>query len=165
MFCNYKVDESQSLPNVLGSFIQQLFHNTSLPEDFHTFYSKYSSSKSIPSEDLFCLLGSLLDQYRIVYIVIDALYEYQQSGRRKFIDQLLKLSGNMHLLCTSRHLGDIADIFQGASRLEIWAREADILTYLHAQILEADNLEKFCRNDPSLQRYIVGKIVEKADGM
>lgn len=164
MFCNYR--ESPTLSNIVGSFIQQIFRDKSLPEEFHAIYSKYSNSRMIPTEaDLFRLLGTLLDQFRVVYIVIDALDEYQQNGRRKLVNQLRNLSVNLNLLCTSWPLGDIAEIFQDATRLQIRATVEDISAYLQVQILETDLLGRFCGRDPSLQNVILATISTKADGM
>lgn len=72
---------------------------------------------------------------------------------------------NIRFLCTSRHLGDIQELFAEASRLDIRANDGDITDYLNVHIQQVPKLVRFCCISPGLQTAIVKKLVEKANGM
>lgn len=129
-------------------------------------YTQYNSRNIRPSEEEFSrILQSLISRFSHVYIVIDALDECNQKTRSKFIEKLQELPANLHLLYTSRHLGDIQEAFAEASHLEIRASDADVARYLKAQILQVPKLVKFCKKAGDLQSSIIEKLVEKARGM
>jgi hypothetical protein len=89
----------------------------------------------------------------------------ERDGTRNKLIKELQFPTNLHLLCTSRNHGDIAESFAGASRLEIRASTADMKKYLQVRIKEEAHLAGFCQEDKSLQGTIIDKLIEKADGM
>jgi hypothetical protein len=167
VYCNYKERDSQTLANIVASLVQQLVQcHTTIPDEVRALYTQYNPNNTRPSGEEFSkLLQSLVARFSQVYIVVDALDECNQETRSKFIKKLQGLPANLHLLCTSRHLGDIQEAFAEASHLEIRASDADIAQYLEAQILQVPKLVKFCKKAGDLQSSIIEKLVEKADGM
>ncbi|PVH69803.1 hypothetical protein DL98DRAFT_438266, partial [Cadophora sp. DSE1049] len=129
-------------------------------------HTQYNSKNIRPSEEEFSrLLQSLVARFSHVYVVVDALDECNPKTRSKFMEKLQESAANLHLLCTSRHLGDIQEAFAETSHLEILASDADVSRYLEAQILQVPKLVKFCKKAGGLQSSIIKKLVEKAKGM
>jgi hypothetical protein len=166
-YCNYKERDSQTLANLIGSLVQQLVQcNSTITDEVRALYTQYNSKNIRPSEEEFSrILQSLVAGFSHVYVVVDALDECNPKTRSKFIEKLQELPANLHLLCTSRHLGDIQETFAEASHLEIRASDADVARYLKAQILQVPKLVKFCKKAGDLQSTIIEKLVEKAKGM
>src|SRR5262249_37453078 len=102
-------------------------------------------------------------------IVIDALDEcVDKMGKIIWNDLLFKLKSfvsNLHLLCTSRDIEDIAGALSGSTPIEIRASDADIKTYIEALIKSQGHLFHFCQRDVNLQDQIVKVITSNADGM
>ena len=170
MFCNYnEIHGSQTLENLLGSLIREIVQSSkSIPADVLLFYGNCRATESGPGpsiEQCSEILGSIASKLRNVYIVIDALDEYEEPARITLIEELFKLPENVRILCTSRHPGDIEELFQGACRLEIRASDSDVSKYIQAKISEERTLKKFCKEDTSLEHAIIESIVKKADGM
>jgi hypothetical protein len=59
------------------------------------------------------------------------------------------------LLCTSRHISDMGGI-RDSTRIEIHADDADIRTYILAQVKSRDRLLGFCSKDAALESEISG---------
>ena len=126
-YCDYKERDSQTLVNLIASLVQQLVqcYNT-VPDEVRTAYTKYLSRNIRPGDEEFSkILQSLIAKFSHVYVVVDALDECGQKTRNKFIERLQESPQNLHLLCTSRHLGDIQEAFSEASHLEIRASDAE----------------------------------------
>jgi hypothetical protein len=169
IYFNYKERERQTLVNIVASLVQQLVSRSkAIPKDVRALYSHHQSRKTGPGETEYSeILFSLIDKFRYVYVVIDALDECDETrgSRTRFIKELLKLPAKVRLLCTSRHLGDIEKQFATASRLEIRASKADVERFLHAQISQTPRLLEFCTKFEDLRSLITNKLVENAKGM
>lgn len=167
MYCNYKERDSQTFGNIIANLLQQLVQcHKSIPEEVHALYTKSCQRNIRPDEEeFFSVFQSVIAKFSRVYIVIDALDECKQHTRSKLIEKLLQLPVKLHLICTSRHLGDIQETFAEASHLEIRASDADITRYLEAQILQIPKLVKFCKRAEDLENSIIKKLVKKAKGM
>lgn len=170
VYCNYKDQASQTLPALLASLVQQLVQcSNPIPQNIRDLYHQHQSRNTKPSiDDLSTHLQLLATNFSRTFVVIDALDECQDTDetRSKFITLLLRLvPANLHLLCTSRRLGDIENYFAAASCLEINAMNEDIETFLTSQVLESERLRSFCRSSENLQSTIVDRIVNNAQGM
>jgi len=169
IYCNYKERDSQTLANLIASLVQQLVQRSStITDEVRALYAHHRSRKTRPGDAEYSkILRSLVASFSYVYIVVDALDECNESDgtRSKLIRELQRSPAHLHLLCTSRHFGDIEKSFTGASRLEIRASDTDVETYLLARISDESSLTEFCERDKTLERDIVEKVVEKADGM
>ena len=71
----------------------------------------------------------------------------------------------MHLLVTSRYITDIQHEFEKTTRLEIYASDDDVKSYVKARIEEQPQLVRHIRADPTLRSIISDTIVRKANGM
>lgn len=166
-YCHYKERDTQTLANLIASLVQQLVQCLStIPDQVRTLYTQHNSKNTRPSgEEFLRILQLLVARFSHVYVVVDALDECNPETRSKFIKKLQESPASLHLLCTSRDLGDLQEAFSEASRLDIRASDADITRYLEAQIWQVPKLVKFCTKAGDLQSSIIDKLVEKASGM
>lgn len=167
MYCNYKQRETQTLTSLIGSLVQQFVQcQSTIPSEVRSLYSEHSEKGTKPSEkELLKILIPVTNKFSHVYIIVDALDECDPKTREGFIEILKQLPANFRLLCTSRHVGDIQEAFDGYPHLEIQASDADIRRYLEAQILKSPKLVKLCKKAADLRDTIIEKLIAKAKGM
>ena len=130
IYCNYKEQASQSLISLLGSVIQQLIRKRSqIPNEVLAMYKAHKALGTRPSRAEYSkMLRLVANSFSQVYVVIDALDECDESSgtRRDLISEFTNDAANWQLICTSRHLGDIEQIFAKSSHLEIRASDEDV---------------------------------------
>ena len=102
---------------ILRSLIKQLsLQCASTPDVLENIFSENANGHRSPtSEELISTLKSIIECFKNVYLVFDALDECQ--GRREFLTLLQTFRyweiGAIHLLATSRHEQDIAKVLTG----------------------------------------------------
>ena len=102
---------------ILRSLIKQLSLQCASTPDVleNTFSENANGHRSPTSEELISTLKSIIECFKNVYLVFDALDECQ--GRRGFLTLLQTFRyweiGAIHLLATSRHEQDIAKVLTG----------------------------------------------------
>lgn len=123
------------------------------------------------------LLRSSMDEFRRIFIVLDALDEHLPSEEDKYrphIPVLYELHniqgrvpGRCTMLITSRVIDSIQKQMDGSTRLEIKANDEDIRSFVNSRIYD-DKTFAFAeqiRARSSLAHEIVERLVEKAQGM
>jgi len=102
-----------------------------------------------------------------VFIVVDALDECPEDNgtRAGLVTELRSLPGTVNLMVTSRDLTSIARVFLGAKRLDIRANTQDLRRYIQGRISREPRLAGHVKGDPTLQDYIVKKVLENVRGM
>jgi hypothetical protein len=143
---------------------------SAIPEDVHKLHKKHRGKGTTPScTEYLELLQSLAKGFAEMYLVIDALDEcINKDSESIWSGLLIKVKAcvpNLRLLCSSRHISDMGGILKDSTRIEMHATDADIKTYLLAQIGSRDRLLGFCNQDASLQNEILEAVASKADGM
>jgi ankyrin repeat domain-containing protein 50 len=171
IYCNYKERLSQKVEYFVGTIVRQLVEQRpAIPEEVRSLYEKHRG-KGIPLNyaEYLELLQSLATGCSEVYIVIDALDEcIGKDGESIWSSFLIKLKAsvpNLHLLCTSRHISDPGGSLAGSTHIEIRASDADIKTYVLAQVESKDRLLGFCGQDAVLRDEILEAVGLKAEGM
>jgi hypothetical protein len=71
----------------------------------------------------------------------------------------------LRLLCTSRHISDMGGILRDSTRIEIHADDADIRTYILAQVKSRDHLLGIRSKDAALESEILEAVASKALGI
>ena len=142
IYFNHKRQKDQTISRILGSLLRQIFETQSpaslIIEDFYNDYSKQNAH--FADENLQDILCKGFATFSKAYIILDALDEYSSHFEDKIIqellDILLSLGSHVKVMATSRVLGGMEGIFRnlGAKRLEIYARDEDIHSYIKDRI-------------------------------
>ena len=75
------------------------------------------------------MFSSVIAGCRSVFVVVDALDECTPHTRRELIETLKSVEPSIHLLITSRYLGDIKEKLGDVSRVDVLASEEDLKSY------------------------------------
>jgi hypothetical protein len=169
IYCNYKEQDKQTIPNLMSSILHQLAVSApEISEDLMYRLIEYRQKQIRPSmEATLDALRTIVSTYQTVYVVIDALDECSESNgeRSELVGHLREMPSNLKILCTSRELPDIEKLFSESGKVYIHAQETDVEKYLKGQIEKSMRLRNHVRADPSLLQHIVNTIVNRVDGM
>ena len=167
IYCNYKQQGEQSARNLISSLIRQVaieykFEQIQTPilkmkadaeeKDSQPTLSEYSA-----------LLGTLIQNLKKVFIVIDALDECKAEERIKLITEIMKLSASV--VFTSREIPDILDLFPNIPHIHVRVPQEDVERYLTSEIDTNPSLLRLTRTDPMLRKDIIDQISERSQGM
>jgi hypothetical protein len=129
--------ESVSLEMFARSLLKQvLCAGHHVPDDVQVFYDDCSKRSATPGLDAAMrVLSTCLTSFSTVYLVLDALDEYQQNhkGLVTFLGQLKTEKGpRFKVLCTSRpHLRHLADDLKSFATFEIHPAHPDVKNYIN----------------------------------
>ncbi|KAJ5212611.1 uncharacterized protein N7498_004257 [Penicillium cinerascens] len=169
LFCDFR--QQHALVQLYSALLRQAVQRKrSIPESVKSFYKKYSTKATIPSED--AILGelrSVLASCERAFVVIDALDECAISDgnhtvRHSFIRELVQLQKEegFNLLATSRQDQEIVAHFEGFPSVEIQASSEDIQYYVDVRL---NDLPSFVRKREKLKEAIKDGITEAAKEM
>ncbi|KAL9121680.1 MAG: hypothetical protein Q9187_001757 [Circinaria calcarea] len=166
IYCNYK-DVSQTGTGFVASLLQQLLQQRpETPPEVTALYEQHSPRNTTPSLSEYArVLQQQVLCFSDVYLIIDALDECPDNARSEVLDEINRLPSNIHFLATSRHIPTIERRFRDAPRLEVKARDEDIMTYLTSWIDGKDACGGLISADPTLRDSVISTITKKADGM
>ncbi|KAJ4132749.1 hypothetical protein NW754_015563 [Fusarium falciforme] len=166
VYCDYERQEEQTPDHMFASILKQLAQryslHFSLPEAVREMYDQHLRIQGITKSKVQPLLSeimnylpSVVELFSRVYIVVDALDEFQASGGRRsvFLKALLALQKNtgVNILATSRQLPDIQNCFRESVTCEITADEGDLERYVEDQM---QHMPDFVQSDAELQNRI-----------
>lgn len=168
LYCNYRRQYEQKFEDLVASLLKQFVQGQpSIPDSVKTLYDRHKDKRTRPSlNEILGLLQTVTAVYSRVFIIVDALDEYQISNgyRQRLLLGLFDLQAkcNAHLFATSRHIPSIEQEFEGALKLEIRANEGDVRRYLDGHI---GQLPRFVARSLELQQEIKTNIINAVDGM
>jgi hypothetical protein len=169
LYCNFRREYEQKPADLLSSLLKQLVQEQSpVPKTVRTLYKRYKDKRTRPSlDEISKVLHSVVAGYSRIFILIDALDEYQgfDRSRKKFLAEIFDLQAKTraNLFITSRFIPEILNEFGGKSIwLEIRARNKDMERYIdgHISMLLSCVLRSY-----DLQLRIKTEIIEAVDGM
>ncbi|KAF2224387.1 hypothetical protein BDZ85DRAFT_216344, partial [Elsinoe ampelina] len=160
IFCNYKSEAEQTLPNLLAGLLQQVVRNR--PDAMGPVAELHNKGGEPTSTEYGQALLRVCSATTTTYLIIDALDECSDTVRDPLLDIVSRLQANhdVRLLCTSRLIPDVEERFQDCPQISILADSADVRKYLESQ-----SLPKCVRRDPGLQDQVYADIVASADGI
>jgi predicted ATPase len=168
LYCNFNRREEQKPTDLLLSLLKQLLQErTSAPEGAKSLYERHERKRTRPSfDEISKVLHSIITEYSRVFIIIDALDEYQVSdgGRNRLLAEVFSLQAKtgLSLFATSRFIPEITKAFEGSIKLEVRASDEDVQRYLDGHMSE---LPLCVSRSPSLQEQIKTGIIKTVDGM
>ncbi|CZR64265.1 related to ankyrin [Phialocephala subalpina] len=168
LYCDYRRQHEQRFEDLVASLLKQFVQEQpSIPDSVKTLYDRHKDRRTRPSlDELLGLLQAVAAVYSRVFIIVDALDEYQISDgcRQRLLLGLFDLQAkcNAHLFATSRHISSIEQEFEGGLKLEIRSNEEDVREYLDGHM---GQLPRFVARSLELQEEIKTNIVNAVDGM
>ncbi|KAJ7483655.1 ankyrin repeat domain-containing protein [Mycena latifolia] len=166
IYLNHKETETQTITNLLGGLWRQLMLGKPISATVQNLYDYHHERQTRPQPGEVCkALDSAVAQYSQVFIVIDALDEYPENYRHRFLKYLGTLGPNVNIMMTSRPHINLDFQLPNLKTIEICATEEDIHKYVDAQIQNSVRLSKHIHTRPELCNEIQAKISENAKGM
>jgi Cdc6-like AAA superfamily ATPase len=168
LYCNFRRQLEQKPIDLLASLLKQLVQEQiSMPESLKSLYKKCKTNRArLSIDEVSKVLRSVVAGYSRVFIIIDALDEYQVSnGERKvLLSEIFNIQAmtGANLFATSRFIPDIMKEFETCISLEIRAHDEDIQRYLDWKMSQ---LQPFVLENLPLQGQIKAKIAQAANGM
>jgi Cdc6-like AAA superfamily ATPase len=169
LYCNFQRQQEQKLADLLASLLKQLVQQRpSIPENVKSLYERHKGKRTYPLfDEILKELDSVIQLYSKVFIIIDALDEYQTlvDDRRLFLHSIFNLQAHTHvnIFATSRFIPEIEQQFEKCERMEIRAQDDDILRYLDGRIPHLLRSQILKYHD--LQDLIRREVVKAVDGM
>ena len=167
-FGDYKEQEMQTVPNVLASLWAQLVRGCLLHEkDCKQLDDEYISRSVRPNKgQMVDLLHEEVTRHKRVFVLIDALDEFETNYRADLVGALQALGPNVNLLIMSRFIVEAdSSGMKHSQELRISARDSDLNTFIAGSIKGGTRLSQHTRKDNSLHREITDIIIQKAQGM
>lgn len=168
-YCSYRLQQKQEPVDLLTSLLKQLLQLLpSLPRTIREFYMLHQKTQSPPSLDSVSrALELIVSEYSRVFIVIDALDEFQYDceGLEVLLPELFNMQDRTatNLFFTSRPYSAIEKALEGrGTLLKVPAFVDPVLLYLDKRIL---GFPSFIRNNSDLQKEIRTTIMKTASGM
>ncbi|KAK8186898.1 ankyrin repeat-containing domain protein [Phyllosticta capitalensis] len=177
-YFDFAESKQQSLEGVIRHFIYHLYkEGKDAQKHLETLYLAHRRTESPSIESLNATFRSILQQTEEIWIVLDALDEfetrqgYSEVRLLPWMDQLLKSTKTkVHLLVTSRPEKDIQSFYKSHARsqdiihIQSDLVSNDISTYVKDRVRNHDGLKKWsCR--PKIQDDIEAALLQQADGM
>lgn len=165
IFCNYKSTVEQTVDNVLCSLLKQRVQNYGLFPLTKKLYDDRNVKDPSNADLIKCLSEALQCVSSHVYIVLDALDEFDNDYQANLIHVIRELLGNnIHLLVLSRPDIALESCFKADTTLDIEASADDIKLYITNRISQSQSLTSFVkkREGTIMQEEILDTVTEKS---
>ena len=172
-YCDYKDTATQDPVNILGSLAKQLamhdLHSLARLEEFYDQHHKEGGISAVSgAEDLRDLIIEISKPFDNAIIIVDGLDECV-SNRSYLVELLSSLNSasinRVKTLFAGRDEHDIRSKLQDYATVAITARSCDLRLYVAAELQNRIGKGELVLRNSFLKEYIMGRLVEKADGM
>jgi ATP/maltotriose-dependent transcriptional regulator MalT len=167
-YFNYASREDITFDKLVAAITKQLAQTRLTTTSAETL-SAHNAKQTRPSlDEFFLILRAEIETYTRVLFVFDALDESSEIFQYSLLEDLeQKLPKNASMMFTSRDLPEIALGFRGRRRLDVFARDADMRSYITSRIFAGpgSRFHRIVAKAPSLEDEIVDKVIAKARGM
>lgn len=168
VFCNYKMNDTLSVANILAGVWLQVTTFVKLSDEAITLYDRNVEMGTRPScEDYVKLLQLDLKSCSKVLIVVDALDELSDSSSLTLLKELDRLGGPINIMVTSRlSSSSLAPrSLKIAPTQETSASAQDMCHYIDARIDNDPLLANYVQVAPQLRDDIRDQVTKKAGKM
>ncbi|KAL9038606.1 MAG: hypothetical protein Q9180_003033 [Flavoplaca navasiana] len=165
VYFDYQEQENENLESTIASLLQQVVSALpKVPTVVTALYHKFGKQKHSPTlRDLVHALSLSCREYKVVYIIIDALDECESKCRAGLLSLLDDLKIYAKLFVTSRPYPDnIREAFNCGPQIEVKAHSPDLERYISEQIRGSDMSDEI---DDTFRAEMVTKIVQSAQDM
>nr|XP_036582209.1 nacht and ankyrin domain protein [Colletotrichum truncatum]KAF6790869.1 nacht and ankyrin domain protein [Colletotrichum truncatum] len=165
-YLKYLDQGSLTLSTVLASLLRQALHGmTDIPKSImELFLSHREGSKISSTADQLRLLFDVAAGPRILYVVLDALDEYDHTQRRGLLEAVkeLRQCPSIRLLLTSRsHIPDLEASFSKCPQILVEAHDGDLKAYMKHSILVQNQYDII---DDEFANQIMNQFIARAKG-
>jgi hypothetical protein len=138
-----------------------------VPDDVRDIYYLHEKTKTGPSmADCLKMLAAVIAGCESVFVVIDALDECVPATQRELVKTMRSVAPGIHLLITSRYLGDIKATLGDVAIVDISAPREDLKCCAQGFLEKYPELQAMVGNLPSETREAyLEHIVQSAAGM
>lgn len=167
IYGNYNDVRQKNVSNLIGVVLQQLAtQNGSCMDELKRWYENHREARTRPSlQEYGELLRNIIAPFANIFVVIDALDEYDEETRDALLIEFGRFGTDISLLITSRHSIVSTQWSQAETRLSLTASEDDIKGYLEERLHQSQGLRRHIVKDHSLHNHVVSSIMRKAKGM
>ncbi|KAF2014092.1 hypothetical protein BU24DRAFT_484042, partial [Aaosphaeria arxii CBS 175.79] len=170
IYLDYADKEAQTLENVLASILKQISlckKKEGIEEVQRLWGECQIDNRSAEAEALVETLGRMCRHFRQIFILIDALDECSDELRKLLLKHLKALDDpRWRFFLTGRsHLSDVIQKILPCLQVIIAAHNNDVEKAVLARIHHEEDLAELFEDNPSLEKKVVSKIIEKANGM
>lgn len=138
VYCNYRESSDHNISRIIANILRQVVDtHRARSEAAMGMYQLHRQRNTKPElPELLAALSADLKDFSRIFLVIDALDEYSETegSRNSLLQSLRTMGGNASLLVTSRDILSVANIMDGALRLDIIAHDQDIRSYIRHRI-------------------------------
>jgi hypothetical protein len=165
-FCSFDSADSQSIDHLVTALLKQVVQaRMELPENLEALYRKHRTDDTRPPlADVCNILGKAMSQSPKTYIVLDALDEMTDEGKRlTLLETIYKLEGKAKIMVTSRKIESIANRFGYplAGILCDSCQKSGLMDYHHCvDCVDFDHCED-CRGDKEKSVHMPGHVFIK----
>ena len=167
-YFDYARKEAHTADHFLRSILRQLCAlRTPLPKAALEFHRAYSI-RPVFAGILAATLSQVIQNFSNVYVVIDALDEFDQGpDRQELLDYLTTLAQNsLKVLVTSRpHSNEIRTRLAKFKTLQVEANTDDIRVFLSETIDKDLDAQEIMEDDKGLREEIIDTLMGRAKGM
>lgn len=171
IYCNYRTHKEQTIPKVLRSLWKQVARKTgSISANLLVIWEKYNNQQNNPTpEELVSHLQVELAKFAKVFIVVDALDEYNNNELGLLLQNIKDLSSHAQHFFTSRYPPD-DQLDEISTPFPLSAQNDDLEVYISNKMrfgsAISNRLEKQQGNTaPLTKQMIVEKVLERAKSM
>lgn len=172
IYLDYKERVDQNLPSILALLLKQIIRACprSLAKLQRLFREKADADIRFPEiTDITSLLDDTANEYRKLYIIIDAFDESESTRAQENLAEHLVLLQDLDcqtkILITSRTRPSMAGDFYRSDAMELQVYCDDIRSYLEYRMRSERKLRRQVENDADLRAHIIKVIIKKCDGM
>lgn len=167
IYCSFNRKEEQTIEDLVLNLLKQLSrHKIPLPAAIKDMRRQYAHGTTPTTKKAVEALGVVAAEYSRVFLVVDALDEYEtlESSKDEFLTMLFSLQtkARVNLFVTSRFIPSITKQFSHTPRLEVQATQEDIGSYLRARLSQ---LGQWIAERPDLGEEIVTKLTRAVNGV
>lgn len=166
VYLSHAEAEDQTPAKLLSSLWRQLVYGKDIGSLARKLYQQHQEKCTTATvQEAFEVLCPVIADFSKVYIVIDAVDEYQETQWQILLEYLAMLGPTVNIMIMTRPHVLLDPALPDPSTLEIRANEDDIRTFVDAQIYRSLYLKRHVQAQPNLLEEIHFAITRTVDGM
>ncbi|KAJ6602411.1 ankyrin repeat domain-containing protein [Mycena vulgaris] len=165
-YLDHKEAEDQTPAKLLAGLWRQFVLGKDVGSSAKKLYNQHEEKGTYPTvNEVSNVLRAAIMDFSRVYIIIDAVDEYPETGREILLDYLTKMGPTVNLMIMSRPHITLDFSLPNPITLKIQADEHDVQRYVDAQIQISPHLREYVQSRDGLQEEIHSGVTRRVKGM